>query len=213
MKQLLLLFVVFWSCSASLILGQSNSSPYLFDNFQEGTVYYKDGSKFQVSLNYNILLKCFMFLDENDDIVQFARPEMVAKVDIGLRSFIIDRGITQELVQPDPPVYVSYTGLVKSGKKTAYGGSSETSGIDSYAGFAQDGDLAKMNLPEGNVSSIKKQYYIMQEGKKRQFSTQKSFLKIYPEQKQDLLNYIKENKVDFNSINQVVQLYNYAEGL
>ena len=39
------------------------SSPYLFNDFQEATVYFKDGSQYHEKMNYNLLVDKFYFID------------------------------------------------------------------------------------------------------------------------------------------------------
>lgn len=60
MKQYLLLFYL--ACSVCMLHAQDKeSSPYLFNDFQEATVYFKDGSQYHEKMNYNLLVDKFYF--------------------------------------------------------------------------------------------------------------------------------------------------------
>ena len=54
MKKCLLLF--YWACTVCMLYAQDkNTSSFLFDDFQEAVVYFKNGSQFREKMNYNIL--------------------------------------------------------------------------------------------------------------------------------------------------------------
>ncbi len=58
------------------------------------------------------------------------------------------------------------------------------------------------------ITKLEYQFYIEKKNKRlKRFSTEKQFLKLFPKQKELLKKYIDENKVDFNSIEQVVKLF------
>ena len=63
------------------------------------------------------------------------------------------------------------------------------------------------------ITKLEYQFYIEKNKRLKRFSTEKQFLKLFPKQKELLKKYIDENKVDFNSIEQVVKLCNHAFGI
>ena len=54
------------------------------------------------------------------------------------------------------------------------------------------------------------EYYLDINGKLRHFSSEKQFLKLFSSHKKELQQYVKENKVDFDVVDQVLKLCNYA---
>lgn len=189
----------------------------LFEKFEEGLVYYRDGRQFSVPLNYNIVNRQFLFIDKNDNnaIKAFAEPDLVTLVKVGERLFLHDKKEIKEVVQIEPPITVLYKPKIKEkGKRAGYGGYSETSAIENISGIQSGGIYYKFE-GENNIilSRVEKIYHIVHDKKKQKFFNEKTFLKIYSKQKDPLKQYIDKNKINFNSIDQVIQLCNYAAEL
>ncbi|MDH6306785.1 hypothetical protein M2459_003431 [Parabacteroides sp. PF5-5] len=216
MKRTILLLTVCILGIGALAQENANSN-YLFDTFQRGTVYYKDGRQFVVDLNYNPIIKKFLFIDVsyNNSIKEFGEPELVTLIKTGDRTFLHDKNKIREVLQIEPPLLVQYNAIVKDkGRKAGYGGYSTTSAIESYAGIHSGGvyhEFAKQD--RYSLSRLSKIYYIEYNKKKKCFATAKEFLKIFPEHKASLQKHIEDNQTNFNSIEQVIQLYNYAVSL
>ncbi|MDH6533670.1 hypothetical protein M2101_000311 [Parabacteroides sp. PM5-20] len=197
---------------------QSGKGQFLLEEFQDGTVYYRDGRRFVVPLNYNVLLKRFFFLDkgDNNQMKEFAEKELVTFITIGSRRFLYDKKEIKEVLQLDPPVLVEYRGVTKDkGKKAGYGGTSSTAAIDNYSGFFADGTYHALEdeAVAIDVSRILKKYMVLSKGKQKFFVNASDFLKIYPQHKEVLKEYIKANKIQFSVTEDVVNLYNYALSL
>lgn len=80
-----------------------DSSQFLLRSFENGYVYYKDGRTFTVPLNYSLLIKKFLFIDQHDDnaIKEFSEPEMVATIKIGERTFLPTKDGATGVLQKD----------------------------------------------------------------------------------------------------------------
>ena len=210
--------LVFWIIGISILAAQTDINQYnLFEEFEEGLVYYKDGRQFTVPLNYNIVNQQFLFIDKNDNntIKAFAEPDLVTLVKVGERLFLHDKKEIKEVVQMEPPITVQYKPKIREkGKRAGYGGYSETSAIENISGIQSGGIYYKFE-GENNIilSRVEKIYHIVHDRKKQKFINEKTFLKIYSKQKESLKQYIDKNKINFNSIDQVIQLCNYAGGL
>lgn len=190
-----------------------DSTQFLFKNFENGVVYYKDGRQFDVQMNYSLLIKKFLFLDkyDNNRIKEFLEPEMVSTIKIGERLFLPSKGGATEVLQMQPPIFVQYKGSIEwEGKQAGYGGRTETSAIDSYSTYQSGGTIHKLETEKLVLNRINKIYRIERNGKQYRFITEKQFLKAFPEHKVVLKKYIKENKLNFNAVDDVLQLYNYA---
>jgi len=196
---------------------QKENSQYLFKEFQEAFIYFKSGMISKAEINYNFLTKSFLFYDplKDNKLMEIAGQENILVVKVGDRSLFVNSGKISELVQVEPHVLVEYQGYIKEkGKNAGYGGKSETAAIQSYSTVQLDGITHALEQEEAyTVARITKRYQIEKEGKKKFFSNSKTFLKIFPEHKKPLANYIADNKINFNSIDEVVLLVNYAISL
>lgn len=209
MKYILILII---SClGLSNAFCQEENKAYLFPDFTEGYVYYKDGRVFSVPLNYDLLKQKFFFIDKDKEKKEFSEPNMITSIKIGERVFMPVPGKeVAEVIQLGPTILVQYIGSKKVKKALTYGGRTETASVDSYNNLIYStGDYESSTF----LGKIHHEFYIEKNKRLKKFSTEKQFLKIFPKQKEQLKQYIKENKIDFNSKEDVIKLCNYADSL
>jgi hypothetical protein len=200
--------------------GEEKQTQYLFPEFENGQVLYRNGSVYNVQLNFSLVSNRFVFIDTSDKntIKEFGQPDMIGSVKTGGRVFQINsKGEANEILQMENPVIsVEYKGkIVDRGRKSAYGGRSQTSSIDSYTSIQSGGLSYKL---EGDdrwiINGIEKKYQVEYKGKRNSFSTAKQFLKIYPKRQATVIQeFIKNKNINFNSVEQVTDLCNYADSL
>lgn len=213
MKRTSLLFLF---VSLFLFAAPAQESPYLFDSFQESYVQYKDGRRFAVPLNFNLVTGEYVFVDRSDGLEkEFSEPELIAIIQIGTRKFLPTQGKATEIIQAEPKFYVFYTGLKKKAPdKITYGGTTETASVDNYSGLAGKGIISGVEKNSRIVADVHKSYEVQVGKKSRGFYNKRSFLKIFPKKNRTNLDaFIDEHKIDFDSVEQVFELYQYAISL
>lgn len=211
MKQILLILALF--VYSMVLSAQSESSQYLFDEFQETLILYKDGRQFTAPVNFDLKAGCFLFIDAKDNQPkQFAYPEQVALLKIGKRTFLFGKDEAVEVIQANPEFKVHYSGkLRKAPKKTSYGGTTQTAAVDSYSSLSGSGLISGMQTNDRVVTGIDKTYEVKVGRRTKTFYHMNSFLKIVPKEKRETIRkYIYEKDVDFDSIQQVLDLYLYT---
>lgn len=191
-------------------------SDFLFSDYQDALIFYKDGRQFTAPVNFNLQAGHFLFVDAKDGKAkQFASPEKVAFLKIDSRDFVMGEGEAIEILQVDPYFQVAYSGnLRQAPKNTTYGGTTQTAAVDAYVGYSGSGVLSSQRLAANKiVVGINKRYGIKNGEKVKWFNNIKTFLKIIPkEQRGEVLKYIEMNNVDFENIQQVHDLYKYVHG-
>lgn len=212
MNRLIVILVLIIITGSSKLIAQIDSTQFLLRNFENGQVFFKDGRVFDASLNYSLFVKKFLFLDQQDNsIKEFSEPEMVSTIKIGKRVFLPTKNGATEVLQSDPYISVQYRGTLKrEGKEIGYGGRSETSAVDGLATYHSGNTGYKLETEKFILSRIDKIFRIEYNGKQYRFLNEKQFLKAFSNQKEVLMKYIKENEIDFNDIDDVLKLYNYA---
>lgn len=212
MNRLIVILVLIIITGSSKLVAQIDSTQFLLRNFENGQVFFKDGRVFDASLNYSLFVKKFLFLDQQDNsIKEFSEPEMVSTIKIGKRVFLPTKNGATEVLQSDPYISVQYRGTLKrEGKEIGYGGRSETSAVDGLATYHSGNTGYKLETEKFILSRIDKIFRIEYNGKQYRFLNEKQFLKAFSNQKEVLTKYIKENEIDFNDIDDVLKLYNYA---
>lgn len=188
---------------------QEKKDQYLFPDFTSSYIYYKDGKVFQVPTNYDLFKNEFIFIDKDNEKKEFTDPGMIVSIKAGNRTFrLIFGNEAAEVIQNDPIILIQYIGEKRIKKNLSMGGKTETASVDSYSNLYSYGIEDNTNNIE--LANIRYQFYLDINKRLKRFSTEKQFLKLFPKQKEQLKKYMEENQVDFNSIDQVVKLCNYA---
>lgn len=215
MRRLIFILISFIYFSNGVLAQTEDMSSFLFNQFKEGVVYYRDGRQFGVPLNYNLVIGQFIFIDKNDgnQKKEFSEAGMIVSIEVDGRTFLPPSEGATEVIQAEPPFYVSYEGTVRREKSMAYGGKTQTASVDAYSQIRGVGQIGGTDGTEKSLAAINKEYKIKIGKKNKRFSNQKQFLKLFPQQKEVLSKYFAEKQVDFDNIRQVLELYNYARSL
>ena len=198
-----------------IITGQEKAtSDFLFPDYQNALILYKDGQRFQAPVNFDLRAGHFLFIDAKDkEAKQFAYPEKIAFLQIGSRNFLLSEGEAIELLQAKPLFQVAYSGnLRQAPKNLTYGGTTQTAAVDSYSGYSGSGVLSSQkNANNKVVVGINKRYKAKIGKKTKWFNNTKTFLKLLPEQqREEIKEYIETHKIDFDNVEQVFKLYAYV---
>lgn len=190
-------------------------SPYLLDKFEEAEVFFHDGSRYQETINYNLLSNRFYFIDKTDHSVKaVSNPQDIFMVKVKDRCFYQEKGYAVEVLPTNPPLFVQYkVHIRKEAEKGAYGMPSETSSIRTYGGFGSHGNRFELNTEELIVGKRYQHYWLEKNKKRKAFKSFKQFVKLYPEHKAALEQFIKENQLDFDNVEHIKALCIHAESL
>lgn len=216
MKRIYCLLLGLFSLAINEVVAQTESdSGFLFEKFKDCFIYYRDGRRFNVPLNYNLITHQFVFIDKQDDNQEkeFTEPGMIIAIEIDGRTFLPPSEGATEVIQSEPPFYVSYRGIVKKERAVAYDGTTQTASVDSYSQIRGVGQIGGTDGTQKSVAAVEKEYKVKLGKRTKRFSNEKQFLKLFPDKKEALLRYLEEQQVDFGNIRQVLDLYNYARGL
>ena len=77
-----------------------------------------------------------------------------------------------------------------------------------YTVFSSNGSTQAVSIESDPdwVGQIERVYTIKVKGKEKRFNTEKSFLKIFPKQAEEIQKYIADNQVSFDSASQVMEM-------
>lgn len=193
-------------------IGQ-NFSPFLFEEYQNALIFYKDGRQFTAPVNFDLLNGHYLFIDSKDkEPKQFSNPELIALLRIGTRSFLLGEKETTEVLQGDPLFQVTYSGnLRQAPKNITYGGTTQTAAVDTYAGYSGGGSIGTRQQSNNRiVIGVNKNYKAKFGKKNKRFNNKKTFLKAVPKEMQaEMERYIETEQTDFNDVKQVLKLYKY----
>ena len=216
MKQIFLLISLLFTASIGWAQSDENKiSPYLFEKFMPADVMFKDGSRYKETMNYNLLTNKFCFLEKtNNKVQEVTNPEDILNVKINGRVFYQENNHAIEVLPTNPPIFVQYkVHIRKQADKGGYGSTSETTAVRTYAGVNADGMRYDFN-PEALIVGKRYQHYWLEKnGKRKSFRNFKQFVKLYPEHKVELEQFIKTNQLYIDNVEHVKALCVYAESL
>ena len=210
MKRLLIILTLFTGFVHTAFTQTPAVSHFLFEDFQNALIFYKDGRQFQAPVNFNLLEGHYLFIDAKDkETKQFSNPELIALLRIGERRFLIGNKETVEIIQTEPLFQVRYSGnLRQAPKKITYGGTTQTAPVDNYSRMI--GNNLNSISNDQIVTGVNKTYEVKIGKKTKRFFSKNSFLKALPKQQRpDMEAYFEQHEVDFGDVQQVLNLYRY----
>ena len=186
MKLILCWLGIWIFCVGLFAQNTKDNSSYLFDEFQDCLIVYKDGRQFTAPVNYDLIKKHYVFKDPEQQEKEFSDPELIAVLRIGNRSFLIGKQEAIEVIQAQPKFNVIYTGDTRRApKKISYGGTTQTASVDNYSGLTGTG-LSGGIQDAQRITGINKMYEVSVGKKTKRFYNKKSFFKAF----------LKNNKSD-----------------
>ncbi len=180
---------------------------YLFNRFADGIVVKKSGDTVVSLLNYNIVTEEMIFID-NDRFMALGNLQSIDTVYLNNMIFLPAGNAFYELaVIGRVKLLVQFSGTVRvEGEDVGYGITSKTSRVTSLSALTNSGVLYNMDLPENLEVSRKITYYVEREGKRERFINKGAFLRIFKDKRKELDQYIKQEGIDFDNYNDVVNL-------
>lgn len=183
----------------------TGGSPYLFADFQNCLIVYKDGRQFTAPVNFDLVKRHYVFKDPEQQVKEFVDPELIAVLRIGPRSFVIDGSSAVEVMQAEPEFRVIYTGDTRQAPKDiSYGGTTQTASVDSYSGLSANGLSSGQLLDNKVVRGVQKTYEVRIGKRMKRFYHAKSLVKALPKAKRAAMEQrLEQQPLDFDNPNEV----------
>jgi hypothetical protein len=218
MKRLL----VFWT-GLTLIVGsmhinaQTNrdgSSPqFLFPEFIKGEVVLKNGQKQYALMNYNTVSEKMTYM-QGEKIYDMIDIDKIDTIKIYQSKFIPAGQIFHEvLVKGNTPLFVQHKGdLIPPGKPVGYGGTSQVASSTYLTSVGLSSGYYNLELPSDFEVKLNPVFWITRNGTPESFVTEKQFLKLFPEKAAELKKHIKQFRIKFDRIPDVMRLVEFMNG-
>ena len=190
-------FMLLFLCSGWLLFAHDVNQAMLYPDYQQGFVYFKDGRRSSVLLNYNTEVEEMLY--KKDSIAwAIANPEEIAVIDIQGDKFVyFKRKVFYQLVETGlGTLYIEWKSVVVSqGKASGYGGYSSTAAISSYSSIREGGTITKLSPNEKFTIQPGNRYWIKnKKGKYMNVTTLSLIQKNFPDK--DIKTYCQKNKLD-----------------
>jgi|SRR5574344_65114 hypothetical protein len=191
---------------------------FLFDDFIDGIVFFKDGTKSYARLNYNTVIDEMQFLDAQNNIMAIGNCNEIELITIRDQNFyyISGRAFGQLIVNGNIKLLaLRHTECkVDSSKPGAYGQPSETTAISNINKDSPVfGNYKTMERYKDIKYKIIDEFLIEKRGKFHIIKNIKTLFKIFPEYKNEINNYFEKNKIEITKEQDLINLINFCNNL
>jgi hypothetical protein len=202
--------------------GQDNEGKplphFLFPSFKEGRVTMKNGKNFSSLLNYNMVEEK-MITELNGTYRYSKNPQLIDSIHLGNRVFVPVENAFYEILSSGSVTFFlqNRSNCTPKGTDVGYGAKSRSVGPTQFKRFELSnvtyGELAEVvniDLPPNVEITPASVFWVSKNKKLEKFSTEKQFIRIFPEYQPELKAYIKKEKINIKSRVDLIRLGNYV---
>ena len=187
---------------------------YHYPQFTNGKVFLRDGTKAAGKMNYNRLYGQMLFINPIGDTLALADEKNIKFIVIDKDTFYYDGGYLRLMANggvvklTEKQIWV----LADIRKIGTHNRPTTTVAVTSFSSYTDGRDAAKSKdliMNEDVVLRKETQYYFGDKYNLFVPASKKGLLQLFPKEQQDIDNYLKENKVNFNKKDDVEKLYQF----
>ena len=187
---------------------------FLFPDFTKSLVKMKDGRQMTANLNYNMVDEEMIF-DQKGVFMALDKPQEIDTVYLQNRKFIpVEEAFYEVLSQGMVTIFIQHKSRYsQKGTPTAYGLTTKTAGPTKVLSMQVGNQVRQIELPEDVEVSPATVYWLGYKNGMYKFTTEKQFLKIFPENESKLKEFLKTNKIDIKSREDLIKLGTFCNSL
>ena len=187
---------------------------YHYPQFTYGKVFLRDGTKAAGKMNYNRLYGQMLFINPIGDTLALADEKNIKFIVIDKDTFYYDGGYLRLMANggvvklTEKQIWV----LADIRKIGTHNRPTTTVAVTSFSSYTDGRDAAKSKdliMNEDVVLRKETQYYFGDKYNLFVPASKKGLLQLFPKEQQEIDNYLKENKVNFNKKDDVEKLYQF----
>ena len=182
----------------------------LFPEYEQGTVFLRNNQRVNVKLNYDATNRQMMYQQDGKNMI-LTNIESIANVRIGTRQFQPLNERFCEIVTLSKKVLLIdwWIDNVHVGYKGAYGQVSQvrSHSVQLYSISGHSHEVAN-TVSDMDVYKQKNRnvYYFYEKNKQKKFKDKKSLLKLFPQYKEEITQWIEELNTDFAQTEDIFKL-------
>jgi hypothetical protein len=211
-----LLILAFFSTTS--LFGQDESAQpllqFLFPSFTKGIVQMKDGRKLTAILNYNMVDEEMVF-QQNKLYMVLDKPEEIDSIFLQNRRFVyVKKAFYEVIVKGTVTFFIQHKSkYTQVASNTAYGMKSQTNATINVETFRGGNQVRHLDVPE-NVTVVSATVcWAKINGEMNKFTSERQFLKLFPEREAELKEFIKRNGADIKTREGLIQVGNFINGI
>lgn len=186
---------------------------YLFPEFSAGKAVFRNGIFSEARFNFNLLQNEMEFI-KNRDTLAIINKKDILYMEVAERTFYYDKGFIENIFEGPLNVGLKkYYKLAEMNKVDSYGTSSAGAARESYNSFNDAGKFYKLKATVDMTFQLNIEYYLSKKPGEFVAFKKKDVMKLFPGKETEIKNYLKTNKVDFNSQDDLIKFAGYLSSL
>jgi hypothetical protein len=186
---------------------------YRYPEFTDGNVFFKNGAHSGSQLNFNFLLGEMQYI-QSKDTLSIANEKDISLVTVAGDTFYFDNGYVELISGGQIKVGIKqFFELRETVKKDSYGSAGSGSATDSYSTLQTPGKNYNLVINQDRIFEKTSKYYLATPTSGFVFFNKKQVMQLFPQKKDVIQNYLKSNKVDFNSKNDLLRFADFLRTL
>jgi len=187
---------------------------FLYPEFTKSKVRMKNGQVQNIMLNYNTVSEKMVF-QKDEKLYDMANHEMVDTVFMHDSRFVPVGKVFYKIVLVAPVAfYAQYKGeLQPPGTPAGYGGTSQVSNTKNMSSVQLSTGYYNLDLPADYVVKTNIIYWYSKDGNMFSFVNERQFLRLNTDKETELKQFIKQNKIRFDRLPDMVKLAEYYNQL
>lgn len=186
-------------------------SHYVFPAFVKGSVRQKGGGTQETMLNYNSMTQEMVFV-QNGNNMALGQTENIDTVFIENRKFIPVGAVFYEVVPAGSmPLYINHKcKVIPPGNAAGYGTTSQTSSPGNISRLANNAMSYSLKLPDDYKIIAETEFLLKKDNEYLRISTAKQAAKLFPAKSDEIQDYVKKNKINFKSREDMIKLVKFC---
>jgi len=186
---------------------------FRFAQFRPAKVFFTQGTNTDAKLNFNFLTREMDYI-QGKDTLSISNPADIKQIIIDGTIFIMNKGYMEVISNGKIPVGLKqYFNLMDERKKDPYGQTAAGGAISSYSSLHTDGHYYKLTQDHDRLFQKVTEYFLATSSSGFVPFTRKKVMQLFPQNKKTIEDYLKYEKVDFNSKEDLLRFANYLNDL
>lgn len=214
-KTILMVMILSLSLPLKSQTTSDGSTPqFLFPGFTMGKVRMKNGTSQSIILNYNTVSEKMVY-EKDDKLYDMVNTEMIDTVFLQNSKFVPVGKVFHEVLLIAPiSLFVQHKGeLLPPGTPAGYGGTSQVSNTKLMSSVELSSGYYNLKLPADYIVKADPVYWIRKDNNMYSFINERQFLKIFPDKETEFKQFIKQNRIKFDKLSNLVRLVEHCNEL
>ena len=184
---------------------------FLFPVFADGVIVMKDASKSEARLNYNMVEEA-MISEKAGVYWRSQNPALIDTIYLQNRKFVpVDNAFYEILATGEATFFLeNKSKYVSVGEDIGYGVKSHSIDHTELTRFETWSSVATVELPKNVTISNVSVNWVRRNGSMQRFNTEKQLLKMFPEKKIQISDYIDKQKINLKVREDLIKLGNFC---